>query len=119
MPSRPVAIVRTGPAAKAGLLAFTRAAAVELAADNILVNAVCPGLIYTPLYDALADSVMALMGIPSREEVDRFLRQFNLTKRIGQPEEVAPLVVFLASAQASYITGSISDVDGGYAKSVI
>jgi len=105
--------------AKTGLLTFSRAAAVELAADNILVNAVCAGLIYTPLYDSLADSAMALMGFPSREAVDRFMRQFNLTKRIGQPEEVAPLVVFLASAQASYITGSVYDADGGYAKAII
>jgi 3-oxoacyl-[acyl-carrier protein] reductase len=105
--------------AKAGLLAFSHAAAVELAGDNILVNAVCPGLIYTPLYDALAATSLALMGIPSREEVDQFMRQFNLTKRIGQPEEVAPVVVFLASACASYITGSVYDVDGGYAKAIM
>jgi 3-oxoacyl-[acyl-carrier protein] reductase len=105
--------------AKAGLLTFTRAAAVELAGAKILVNAVCSGLIYTPLYDALTDSSMALMGFPNREAVERFLCQFILTKRIGQPEEVAPLVVFLASVHASYITGAIYDVDGGYAKSVI
>jgi 3-oxoacyl-[acyl-carrier protein] reductase len=106
-------------AAKAALLAFSRAAAAELAPDNILVNAVCPGFIHSPLHDSLSDSAMALMGFPNREEVDRFLHQFILTKRIGKPEEVAPLVVFLASAQASYITGSIYDVDGGYTKSVI
>jgi 3-oxoacyl-[acyl-carrier protein] reductase len=106
-------------AAKAGLLLFSRAMAAELAADNILVNAVCPGFIHSPLGDSLADSAMALMGFPSREAVYQFLHQFILLKRIGQAEEVAPLVVFLASARASYITGSIYDVDGGYTKSVI
>jgi len=62
---------------------------------------------------------MALVGFPNREAVHQFLHQFILLKRIGRPEEVAPMVVFLASARVSYITGSIHDVDGGYTKSVI
>ena len=106
-------------AAKAGLLAFSRTMAMELAPDHILVNAVCPGFIHSPLHDSLADSAMAVMGFGNREEARQFLQQFLLLKRIGQPEEVAAVVVFLASARASYITGSIYDVDGGYAKSII
>jgi 3-oxoacyl-[acyl-carrier protein] reductase len=105
--------------AKAGLLLFSRAMAAELAPDNILVNAVCPGFIHSTLANSLADSAMALLGFPNREAVQQFLHQFILLKRIGHPEEVAPVVVFLASARASYITGSIYDVDGGYTKSVI
>jgi len=92
---------------------------MELAPDNILVNAVCPGFIQSPLADTLTDSTMALMGLPSREAVHQLLQQFLLIKRIGRAEEVAAVVVFLASARASYITGSIYDVDGGYTKSVI
>jgi 3-oxoacyl-[acyl-carrier protein] reductase len=106
-------------ATKAGLLAFSRAIAMELAPDNILVNTVCPGFIHSPLHDSLVHSGMALMGFPSREAADQFLHQFILTKRIGQPEEVAAVVVFLASARACYVTGSVYDVDGGYTKSVI
>jgi NAD(P)-dependent dehydrogenase (short-subunit alcohol dehydrogenase family) len=93
--------------------------AAELAPDNILVNAVCPGFIHSTLANSLTDTAMTLLGFPNREAVHQFLHQFILLKRIGQPEEVAPMVVFLASAKAAYITGSIYDVDGGYTKSVI
>lgn len=106
-------------AAKAGLLAFSRTMAMELAPENILVNAVCPGFIYSPLHDSLAESAVSLLGFSNAEEARQFLRSFTLLKRIGQPEEVAAVVVFLASARASYVTGSIYDVDGGYAKSII
>ena len=105
--------------AKAGLLLFSRAMAIELAPDNILVNAVCPGFIYSPLSDSLADAAMAPLGVNSREEVRQILQEFTLLKRTGHPEEVAALVVFLASARATYITGSIYDVDGGWTKSII
>jgi 3-oxoacyl-[acyl-carrier protein] reductase len=106
-------------AAKAGLLAFSRTMAMELAPDNILVNAVCPGFIYSPLHDNLVESAVSLLGFSNAEEARQFLRSFTLLKRIGQPEEVAAVVVFLASARASYVTGSIYDVDGGYTKSII
>jgi len=106
-------------AAKAGLLLFSRAMAIELAPDNILVNAVCPGFIYSPLADSLADAATALLGVNSRDEVRQVLQDLTLLKRIGHPEEVAAVVVFLASARAAYITGSIYDVDGGWAKSII
>jgi 3-hydroxybutyrate dehydrogenase len=75
--------------------------------------------IYSPLADSLADAAMAPLGVNSREEVRQILQQFTLLKRIGQPEEVAAMVVFLASARAAYITGSIYDVDGGWTKSII
>jgi NAD(P)-dependent dehydrogenase (short-subunit alcohol dehydrogenase family) len=92
--------------------------AVELAGDGILVNSVCPGWIETPMLDRVLDGAMLVLGAASHEEVWRAFQQFLLIKRTGRAEEVAALVVYLASGRASYITGSVYDVDGGFVKSV-
>ncbi|MEM0117090.1 MAG: 3-oxoacyl-ACP reductase FabG [Conexivisphaerales archaeon] len=88
-------------AAKAGVVGFTKTLARELAKYNITVNAVCPGFIDTPMTRAVPDKIrnMMLEKIPM--------------KRIGQPEDVAALVSFLASDDASYITGEVINVSGG------
>jgi meso-butanediol dehydrogenase / (S,S)-butanediol dehydrogenase / diacetyl reductase len=91
-------------AAKAGLINLTRTAALELATAGIRVNAVCPGLIATP---ALA---RALGGAPEREERARAVVPVG---RFGRREEVAHAILFLASDEASYITGTTLVVDGG------
>src|SRR5881409_2854404 len=91
-------------AAKAGMINLTRSAALELAPAGIRVNAVCPGLIATP---ALA---RALGGAPEREERARAAVPVG---RFGRREEVARAILFLASDDASYITGTTLVVDGG------
>lgn len=91
-------------ASKGGLLMLTRAMALELAAHAITVNAIGPGVVETPLtVHSLAD--------PARREM---LRSRIPLSRFGQPIDIAHAAVFLASDQASYITGTILFVDGGW-----
>lgn len=89
-------------AAKAGILGFTRHLAKEEAGYGITVNSVCPGLIDTEM---VRDTV-------SDERADAYAASFPI-QRLGQPEEVAELVAFLASDRASYITGASLDINGG------
>jgi NAD(P)-dependent dehydrogenase (short-subunit alcohol dehydrogenase family) len=88
---------------KGGLIALTRVMAVDYGKHNIRVNCVVPGPIYTPLTKEIFD----------REETQAFFQQATMLGRIGQPEEVTGLVVFLASDDASYCTGGIYMADGG------
>jgi 3-oxoacyl-[acyl-carrier protein] reductase len=88
-------------ASKGGVNGLTRALAKELAPRNIRVNAVAPGMIETDMSQA----VRSLAGAQ--------IKQIIPLKRIGQPEEVAAAVAFLASDEASYLTGQILHVDGG------
>lgn len=88
--------------AKAGVLGFTRHLAKEVAAGNITVNAVCPGLIDTEMVRATIDD----------ERTEAYARSFPIP-RLGHPQEVAELVAFLASEKAAYITGASFDINGG------
>ena len=88
-------------AAKAGIVGLTKAAAKELAHHNVRVNAVQPGLIRTPMTEAMPPEIFA-----EREAAVPM-------KRAGEPAEVAGAVVFLASDLASYITGTVIEVGGG------
>jgi len=94
-------------ATKAALRSLARTAAAELVGRGIRVNAVSPGPIVTPIFGKA--------GLP-KEAVDEFAKQIVAKvpmKRFGQPEEVAAAVAFLASQDASYITGVEINVDGG------
>jgi 3-oxoacyl-[acyl-carrier protein] reductase len=86
-------------AAKAGLIAFTKTAAVEVARRGVTINAVAPGWIETEMTAGVSDDL--LKAVPAR--------------RAGKPEEVAACVRFLVSEEAGYVTGAVLSVDGGLA----
>jgi 3-oxoacyl-[acyl-carrier protein] reductase len=102
---------------RAGILGLTKTLANELAADGILVNAVCPGWTRTRRVEALAKSQTAING-RYEDVIDAWARTIPL-QRLAQPEEIANLVVFLASEKASYVTGTAIQVDGGFIRSLI
>ncbi len=92
-------------ASKFAVTGLTMAAALELGRDNIRVNSVHPGVVATPMLDAAPPAVL--------ERLDRLMRQQPIA-RIGRPEEIANVVLFLASDEASYVTGTGIVVDGGH-----
>src|SRR4029453_12141039 len=92
-------------AAKAGVINLTRAAALENARHNIRVNCVCPGAINT--------RAAQILGGDRADEVRRVQAAAHPLGRIGEPEEIANTVRFLASDEASFITGAAIVVDGG------
>jgi len=95
--------------AKGGLLQMTRQLAVQYAADHIRVNAVSPGTIETPLLRPPNDDLEG-----HQRQLD-WLRERHPLGRFGQPDEVAAAILFLASDEASFVTGANLAVDGGFA----
>jgi NAD(P)-dependent dehydrogenase (short-subunit alcohol dehydrogenase family) len=95
-------------ASKHGVVGLVKAAACELASHNVRVNAVCPGIIDTPI----------LGPAHGVKQVTDHLGKSHLLGRVGWPEEVAALVSFLASEQAGFITGVAYPVDGGMSASI-
>lgn len=94
-------------ACKGGIIAFTKSMARELARNNVLLNAVCPGPTNTPMMASVLGE-----GEQAMKWKDAMLRGIPL-KRMGEPEDYAGMVAFLASSDASYITGQTISISGG------
>jgi 3-oxoacyl-[acyl-carrier protein] reductase len=90
--------------AKGGLLSFTKSAARELARNNICVNVICLGIVSTDMTEK----------IRTDEKLKEIYMNRILLKRFAEPDDIAPAFVFLGSDEASYITGQLFCVDGGY-----
>ncbi len=97
-------------ASKAGLVAMTRVAAVELGSHNIRVNALCPGATQTPLSASQRADIVA-RGLPSADDL---MLKVSVLKRMGEAEEMARVALFLASDDSSYVTGQPFIADGGW-----
>jgi NAD(P)-dependent dehydrogenase (short-subunit alcohol dehydrogenase family) len=93
-------------AAKHGVIGFTKSAALEYGTRGIRVNAVCPGLIWTPMSEQMVAS--------GQGEALKGMEKMIPMGRVGQPEEIANAVLWLCSSAASYVTGQSISVDGGF-----
>ena len=104
-----------GPAygtSKAALIALTRSLAVRYGPQRIRVNALCPGWVRTPMSEREMDGLAAARGI-GREDAFRLVSADLPLRRVAEPEEIAAACLFLASAEASFVTGAVLVVDGG------
>lgn len=109
-------------AIKAAVIMFTKDLSNYLAKDNILVNAVCPGPICTPLWEgpgALGDQLGQVLGMSGQEAIKWYAGQNIPLGHHGDVEDIANMVAFLASDKAKFVTGQAINVDGGMVKCMI
>lgn len=102
---------------KTALIGLTRAVAVETVAHGITCNAICPGTADTPLHQSRVDAMVAEEGVPHDEAVRRVLAGKQPGGRLIPAANVAALMLFLCSPEASEITGAVLPVDGGWGSS--
>ncbi len=97
-------------AAKAGVVQLTRSMAADFAEHGIRVNCICPGPIQTPMLERACRR----LGGDNAEAIKKLYADATIMKRVGRPEEIASVAVFLASDDSSYVTGVTLPVDGGF-----
>jgi 3-oxoacyl-[acyl-carrier protein] reductase len=100
--------------AKWGLRGLTKSAALEAGPYNVTVNCVCPGMVEGPRFDEASEETAARDGIPATQAKTRIAEGYPL-RRVSTPQDIANMVVFLASEGGRQITGQDLAVDGGWA----
>ncbi|MZR29156.1 3-hydroxybutyrate dehydrogenase [Sneathiella litorea] len=101
-------------AAKHGIAGLTKTAALEVARDNITVNAICPGYVWTPLVEKQIPDTARTRGMSEEEVINDVMLAAAATKKFTTIEQVAALAIFLCSDAAENITGSLQSIDGGW-----
>jgi 3-hydroxybutyrate dehydrogenase len=100
--------------AKHGLLGLTKTVALEVAADGVTVNAICPAYVRTPLVENQIADQARTRGLSEAEVVERVMLEPAAIKRLIEPDEIAAFALFLCSEQAGAITGSVQTIDLGW-----
>lgn len=100
---------------RAGVVTLSKTLSNQLAKDNVLINTVCPGIILTDRVRQVTHNMAETQGISEDEALQAYVSPIPMG-RAGQPAEFADLVVFLSSERCSYMTGTVTQIDGGFVK---
>jgi len=98
---------------KAAVIHLTRSIALDYAQQGVRCNCICPGCIRTPLCERFNEEVGARHGRSGEDMLNEFVMTNIPMERVGTPEEVASVVLFLSSSEAAYVTGAVIPIDGG------